>query len=556
MTAHEEPKPLHENRFLPVPNPTLPYWRTDLHHLDSHRSTPDLPSECDILIIGAGMSGVSVAYHLLSSSESIGRSSSSSSSSKPGLSPPPPPPLSPPSIVLLEARQVCSGATGRNGGHVKVKSASMVSLVRDRGVEEAERFAAFVGAQIHALKDVVERERLDCEFELRRSYDVFVSQQEEEEEEDDDDDSAAAAEVEVEAGWRAALDRGDAWTRDRDRVGAEFAENLTSVRGARAAWSSPACSLWPYKFVTQLLERAMARNPGLLNLQTETPVLAVRYVGEEEAAGGGAGDEAFTIVETPRGSIKARKVVFATNAYTAGLLPQYEGIITPYKGTVAHLAAVPTTTTSNSNSNSNRKGPVGVGVVFPHLSHTYNIEYGSSGGGRGGQQNHHQQHQFFETVDYLNPRPDGGVVVGGGKWMYASAGEAWDDTVDDSTAFATIARERYFEGYMQRNFRGWEDSGTEVDRIWTGIMGRTPDGMPHVGRVPGRENQWVISGFNGGGMPLIYLLGRAVAQMVRDGVAFEDTDAVIPRSFETTLERLNGGRQGERERERELKKVR
>ena len=80
-------------QILPVENATLPYWRTQLHPLDEYRSTEELPSECDIAIIGAGMSGVATAYHLTKGFEN-GQY---------------------PSIVLLEARQVCSGATGRNG---------------------------------------------------------------------------------------------------------------------------------------------------------------------------------------------------------------------------------------------------------------------------------------------------------------------------------------------------------------------------------------------------------------------------------------------------------
>lgn len=76
---------------FPVANSTLPYWRTQLHEIDSHRSTAELPTECDIIIIGAGMSGVSTAYFILNDNPS------------------------PPSVVILEAREVCSGATGRNG---------------------------------------------------------------------------------------------------------------------------------------------------------------------------------------------------------------------------------------------------------------------------------------------------------------------------------------------------------------------------------------------------------------------------------------------------------
>lgn len=79
------------HNIFPVPNATTPYWRSELHEIDSIRSTEDLPESCDVLIIGAGLSGVTTAYHLLDENPS------------------------PPSIVILEARQVCSGATGRNG---------------------------------------------------------------------------------------------------------------------------------------------------------------------------------------------------------------------------------------------------------------------------------------------------------------------------------------------------------------------------------------------------------------------------------------------------------
>lgn len=222
------------------------------------------------------------------------------------------------------------------------------------------------------------------------------------------------------------VDRGDAWTADREWIGPEFAERVTSVRGATGAFSSPACSLWPYRFVTGLLERAMARNAGV-NVQTETPVLRT-----EDAS-----DDGATIVHTERGRVRAGKVVFATNAYTAALLPEYRGVITPYVGTAAHLAA-----------------PDGAEPVYPHLSHTYNLEFGTD--------------PKLETVDYLNPRPDGGIVVGGGKFLYEENRELWWDVVDDSKLLDPVIKAGYFDGYMQRNFRGWQDSGMVTEKVWTG----------------------------------------------------------------------------------------
>lgn len=52
------------NNGFPEPNHTLSYWRSELHPIDSYCSSEELPRSCDIAIIGAGMTGVSTAYHL------------------------------------------------------------------------------------------------------------------------------------------------------------------------------------------------------------------------------------------------------------------------------------------------------------------------------------------------------------------------------------------------------------------------------------------------------------------------------------------------------------
>lgn len=80
---------------IPVPNSMTSFWMTEPHPLDDHRTTPDLPPEVDIAVIGAGYAGVSTVHHILNicKDQEI--------------------PI--PQMVILEARQACSGATGRNG---------------------------------------------------------------------------------------------------------------------------------------------------------------------------------------------------------------------------------------------------------------------------------------------------------------------------------------------------------------------------------------------------------------------------------------------------------
>jgi NADH dehydrogenase FAD-containing subunit len=80
---------------FPCEGSTLPFWRTELHELDSHHSTEELPELCDVLIIGGGYSGIAAAYNLLCGEDANRR---------PKLS-----------IVLVEAREACSGATACNG---------------------------------------------------------------------------------------------------------------------------------------------------------------------------------------------------------------------------------------------------------------------------------------------------------------------------------------------------------------------------------------------------------------------------------------------------------
>jgi glycine/D-amino acid oxidase-like deaminating enzyme len=68
-------------------------------------------------------------------------------------------------------------------------------------------------------------------------------------------------------------------------------------------------------------------------------------------------------------------------------------------------------------------------------------------------------------------------------------------------------------------------------------MGATPDRLPHVGLVPGTTNQYILAGFNGGGMALIFTAAGEIADMALNGKSFEETS--IPGAFKTTEQRLS-----------------
>lgn len=84
---------------LPRTGPTTSYWQEPPDPIADTRTTADLPAAADVVIIGSGITGASVAWNLL---KHIPLTHGVAVHKKP-------------SVVMLEARDACSGATGRNG---------------------------------------------------------------------------------------------------------------------------------------------------------------------------------------------------------------------------------------------------------------------------------------------------------------------------------------------------------------------------------------------------------------------------------------------------------
>jgi glycine/D-amino acid oxidase-like deaminating enzyme len=68
------------------------------------------------------------------------------------------------------------------------------------------------------------------------------------------------------------------------------------------------------------------------------------------------------------------------------------------------------------------------------------------------------------------------------------------------------------------------------------VIGHTADGYPFCGKVPGKDNHFVLAGYNGAGMPLIFLTAKGIAKMIWEDLPFEESG--IPRIFKITEERL------------------
>src|SRR5271156_221481 len=279
---------------LPVPNSTTSFWRAKAHKLDNHRSSPDLPPTTDILIIGAGFSGVACAYYLAKDAPSPA-----------------------PSITLLEARELCSGATGRNGGHVKPDTYyNMPKYTELFGAEVAASIASYEASQVYAVKELVEQEGIHCDFHLTRATDVFLD--------------AEAAKY-AERAFRQLQKDGAVNLRDVQYINnPASAAHVSGVKGALSAFTFTAGQLYPYKLVTSLLELAMSR--GNVNLQTNTPVTSISPTPDSKG---------YYTVTTPRGTLRASKVLVCTNAYSSSILPQLRSRIIPVRGIVCSITTTP-----------------------------------------------------------------------------------------------------------------------------------------------------------------------------------------------------------------------
>jgi len=82
---------------LPSRNPTKSYWLRDPSAaLLGHRSTPELPETADVVVVGSGITGAFAARFLKDGLALHGRVGGGDQS-----------------VLMLEAREACSGATGR-----------------------------------------------------------------------------------------------------------------------------------------------------------------------------------------------------------------------------------------------------------------------------------------------------------------------------------------------------------------------------------------------------------------------------------------------------------
>jgi len=276
-----------------VPLDDTPYWLRDPHPLGGFRSAPDLPRRADVVIIGAGLTGASAAYHLRDAAAS-GRQ-----------------------IVVVDRGDPACEASGRNGGHFEMIPENSVGLYEGLASErlrflsrcypgvpvevaqaEAERQASAVLAVAlrnrQRMRDIIHGDGIACDFSPRGW--LFLAQSDREEQAICDEVVLAAQNGERIELWARHRIK-EAFGFDTDRLG-RFVPGDGSYH--------------PFKYACGLLDRARLAGVGLF---TRLAVNAIRSNGDGSH-----------VVVTAEGDIAADRVIVATNAFTRDLLPELAAI--------------------------------------------------------------------------------------------------------------------------------------------------------------------------------------------------------------------------------------
>ncbi|KAH0545364.1 hypothetical protein FGG08_000505 [Glutinoglossum americanum] len=404
---------------LPSPNSTNSFWhRSPSSFLLHHRSTPELPSSADVVIVGSGITGAFCAKYLAQSANL--------------------------NVVMVEAREACWGATGRNGGHCKPHIYPMPLDI-----------AQFELRNLRTIADLVAQHHIDCEFQQTSDGTCYAFNSTRE---------FAKAKKLVQALQSSGSEMAQYISLAEDKASLK---SLLIPNAAGAITQTIAAKLWPYKLVAWVLEDLIKNSH--LNLQTKTPVLSLEQQGE--------GNKKWAVC-TSRGTIEATSVVLATNAYTSHLLPEFADLIVPVRGEMSALTP-PASLRANP------------------LTRTY-VFLG------GGDQGYIQD--GYLTQRPVDPSGDSGgqMMFGGARCDARNMGVGVDDDSEIDKPSAKRLHTLMKHLVPASDAGDAAPPLLEAENEWSGIMGFSRDGCPWVGKVPGKNGVYLSGGYTGHGSSLVF----------------------------------------------------
>ncbi|MDX5377204.1 MAG: FAD-binding oxidoreductase [Halomonas sp.] len=363
--------------------------------------------ECEVCVVGAGFTGISAALHL----------------AEQGLE-----------VVVLEAARVGFGASGRNGGQIVNSYSRDMDVIEARyGADTARALGdmAFEGNRI--IRDRIAGYEIACDLKQGNLF--------------------AACNRKQLDGLR---EHKALWERYGNRQlelleGEACRREIGSERYVGALVDHSGGHLHPLNLV--LGEAAAFESLGG-KIHEQTPVLEVRH------------GESVTL-RTSRGSVTARRVVMAGNAYLQGILPELEGKSMPCGTQIITTEPLPEALRRE---------------LIPHDMAVEDCNY---------------------LLDYYRFTADGRLLYGGGV-NYGG---------QDPADIAAVISPKMLKTFPQL-------ADARIDYAWSGNFLMTLNRLPQFGRL--NDNVYYAQGYSGHGVTCSHLAGKLIAEVMRgEGERFE-----------------------------------
>jgi glycine/D-amino acid oxidase-like deaminating enzyme len=400
------------------------YWEASADPLGLE--TPPLAGHdfCEVAVIGAGFTGLSAALEL----------------AEQGVD-----------VRVLEAGHVGWGASGRNGGFACIGShkLSYGAMIRSYGIDATKHYHRTMGESVELVRDNL----------MRHGIDAWAGE----------DGELTLAHL---PGRASELKEEQAYLKATFGDETEFLSEADLK--ARGAWGprfyaglrgSTGFGVHPLNYVRGLA-RAAAKGGARIHGQS-------RVIRWEELADG-------HLLSTSSGSLKARKILVATNGYTP------EDVSTRHAGRI--MPALSSIIVTRPMTEQEREAQGWTSPVMAFDSR--------------------------KLLHYFRLLPNGRFLFGGrgGTDASDSGGEAYRSVL--TAAFNEL-------------FPAWQN--VEITHYWRGFVCLAYDLVPYIGALDERQTVWTALAYHGNGVAMGSWSGRAAARLLSKKMAREEVSPVLTR---------------------------